>query len=212
MKVKNGKGMHWQICHFSFFFGSRATVCCLTFHQIYSDSSRALWLLVLDPSAYTTMGDTGENGANKRRRTICSHDGKCILDLHNGTLAHISSYLHVPSRALFALALTTNASTWRTVNWDNRSRRYAGSLLSWVTVIRTTKRQPSEATTAIISGQPKQSWECIDFGEVETSLAIKLDDNDIAGVLACIDGVSNLKVLKITNCYNVKGRGSKEFI
>ena len=50
-------------------------------------------------------------------------------------------------------------------------------------------------------------WDVLDFGDVDTNLARKLNDGDIGGILVCINAVNTLKVLKLTGCVNVIGRG-----
>eukprot|EP00984_Skeletonema_dohrnii_P022511 scaffold11639_cov78-Skeletonema_dohrnii-CCMP3373.AAC.1 len=47
----------------------------------------------------------------------------------------------------------------------------------------------------------------LDFGEIEKDLAAKISDDDIKGVLLCIDAVNNLKRLRLTNCINITGVG-----
>ena len=51
--------------------------------------------------------------SSKRRRLLgdASPDTKCISDLPNGVLTHVASYLNAPSRAIFAVALSTQQNT-----------------------------------------------------------------------------------------------------
>ncbi len=45
------------------------------------------------------------------------------------------------------------------------------------------------------------------FRDIEKELAVKLSDEHVGGVLQAIDAVSNLKVLRLTNCINITGAG-----
>jgi len=123
----------------------------------------------------------GENtGSNKRRRT--SPDIFHINDLPNTLLADVAAFLPDPSRALFALAMTAPTSSWRHSRW---------------------KRPPSVASAAILSSTTK--WESLDFGNIENILAGKLTDDDVCGILSCIN--AKLKTLKLTGCVNITGSG-----
>ncbi|KAL7542546.1 hypothetical protein ACHAXR_011892 [Thalassiosira sp. AJA248-18] len=51
------------------------------------------------------------------------------------------------------------------------------------------------------------SWERIDFGDIDRSLARKLSDDDIAAILMCINAVDTVKSLKLDCCVNITGRG-----
>ena len=45
------------------------------------------------------------------------------------------------------------------------------------------------------------------FEDVEESVAARLTDGDISGILVCIDAVNNLKLLRLSRCTNVRGDG-----
>ena len=51
------------------------------------------------------------------------------------------------------------------------------------------------------------SWSTIDFEEIEVSLAAKLSDDDIRGVLICIDGVHRLHTIRLCGCVSITGSG-----
>ncbi|KAL9190136.1 hypothetical protein ACHAXT_007347 [Thalassiosira profunda] len=51
------------------------------------------------------------------------------------------------------------------------------------------------------------SWEEMDFVDVDKALAKKLTDDDVAGLLSCIDAATQLRSLKLTGCVNITGRG-----
>ena len=71
--------------------------------------------------------------------------------------------------------------------------------------------EPSARGKSIISSFARRSWECIDFLDVDKDLRImKLTDNDIQGLLFCIDAVNNLKKLKLTHCFNFTGMGLQQ--
>ena len=72
--------------------------------------------------------------------------------------------------------------------------------------------EPSDQTKVILASQ---NWECLDFGEMndivpkETRwhMCERLKEDDLSGVLACINAKDNLKTLKITGCINITGWG-----
>jgi hypothetical protein len=158
-------------------------------------------------------------------------------------LQHISSYLHAPSRALFAVALG---------NFDMSSisgKDFAPTKeLSTVSVIKRRKISeglplpqrkiglddvPTEALQHVASflAAPsqvmfglhvaaaedkslnkrsfaiaeEQSWDTLDFGEIEKDVASRLTDDDIKAVLWCIDAGNKVKRLRLTNCVNITG-------
>ncbi|KAL7449802.1 hypothetical protein ACHAWC_001820, partial [Mediolabrus comicus] len=51
----------------------------------------------------------------------------------------------------------------------------------------------------------EQSWDTLDFGEIEKEVASRLSDDDIKAVLWCIDAGNKVKRLRLTNCFNVTG-------
>lgn len=59
---------------------------------------------------------------------------------------------------------------------------------------------------AIISNDSGE-WSTLDFVDVEESLAKKLTDDDFHRILVCIDARESLKVLKLTGCVNITGKG-----
>ena len=64
--------------------------------------------------------------------------------------------------------------------------------------------QPTETSNAIVSGG---NWQTLDFGDIEKQLASKLTDDDVHKMLICIDGINNIKTLKLAGCVNITGRG-----
>eukprot|EP00984_Skeletonema_dohrnii_P027837 scaffold17530_cov78-Skeletonema_dohrnii-CCMP3373.AAC.1 len=62
-----------------------------------------------------------------------------------------------------------------------------------------------DISSAIVGNH--HQWDVLDFGEIEKDLAAKISDDDIRGVLMCIDAVNNLKRLRLTNCINITGVG-----
>jgi len=105
-----------------------------------------------------------------------------ITDLPVGVLTNVASFLPNPSRALFAVSLTAPSSSWQNSRGD---------------------KQLSEMSQAIMI--PSSQWKILDFEEVETSLAKKLNDDDLFAVLSCIK--QTVKRLKLTGCINIIGSG-----
>ena len=54
----------------------------------------------------------------------------------------------------------------------------------------------------------EERWRELDFGNLGESVANKLTDGDICGVLLCTDALNNLQRLWLTYCINVTGRGA----
>jgi hypothetical protein len=50
-------------------------------------------------------------------------------------------------------------------------------------------------------------WTTLDFEDIEETLAAKLSDDDIRGVLICIDGVNRLHTIRLCGCVNITGSG-----
>ena len=45
-----------------------------------------------------------------------------------------------------------------------------------------------------------EKWNSLDFSDISKELAAKLSDDDLAGVLNCIEAQDNLETLKLTGC------------
>ena len=116
-------------------------------------------------------------GSIKRRKTDHAVATTCLSDLPIGALEHAASFLAPPSRALFAVALTTDGNHNPPSN-NNHYSSIAGS-----------------------------DWEKLDFGDIENDLAARLSDDDLSAVLQHIDAVNNVKRLRLTNCTNITGVG-----
>eukprot|EP00984_Skeletonema_dohrnii_P012113 scaffold4870_cov75-Skeletonema_dohrnii-CCMP3373.AAC.5 len=67
--------------------------------------------------------------------------------------------------------------------------------------------KPSADSSSGSSAIAGNDWDALDFGDIEKDLAVQLTDEDISGVLVCIDAVNNLKKLSLTNCINITGVG-----
>ena len=119
---------------------------------------------------------------NKRRKTTTSPRFPRITDVPDEALAAVAEFLAAPSRALFALAMTTQR----------------GSSREWK---RTT------ATSRAILGDGAR-WTTLDFGDVEDDgLAGRLSDDNVSGLLTCIDSFDRLRTLKLTGCVGITGSG-----
>jgi|Transcript_22032 hypothetical protein len=51
------------------------------------------------------------------------------------------------------------------------------------------------------------NWETLDFEDISEGVAERLTDEDLAGILICIDAVHSLKELELTHCIKVVGHG-----
>ncbi len=145
---------------------------------------------------------TGQQ-TNRRK---CSSDLN-ITDLPDEGLRLIADYLPKTSRALLALAITTDSASWRDINWNNST---APTLTSF---LRGEKQQrPLAATRAVLlqsycgGDVNDQFWEHVDFVDIR-DLASRLSDDDVAGFLMCINAIQKLRTLKLTGLVNITGRG-----
>ena len=122
------------------------------------------------------------SSTNKRRRTAA--DTLNISDLPVGFIVNVSEYLPKPSRAILAVALSAPSSSWK-INDD--------------------LNQPiSTISKAIVSAQ---SWNTLDFEDIEGKLSNKLTDDDVYAILKCINAHDVLKKLKLCGCINITGIG-----
>ncbi len=127
---------------------------------------------------------------NKRRKTTTSPRFPGITGVPNEALAAVAEYLAAPSRALFALAMTAPPPP--------PSPTQQGSSREWK---RTT------ATSRAILGD-RANWTTLDFSNVDDEgLAGRLSDDDVSGLLTCIDSFDQLRTLKLTGCVGITGRG-----
>jgi len=130
--------------------------------------------------ASTPTSSPSNNSTSKRRRI--SPLG--IFDLPDIAFVRISSYLCTPSSALLALSLTTDSKSWRKYNWNKKN---VSPILAWANVKR---YEPTDQTKVILASQ---NWESLDFGELNDykgttwHMCERLKDDDISGVLACIN-------------------------
>jgi len=163
-----------------------------------TDMPDALQSRLEKQGASTSTSSWSSNNTSKRRRI----SSLGIFDLPDIALVRISSYLYTPSRALLALSLTTSSKSWRKYKWNKKK---ITPILAWANVKR---YEPSDQTKVIIASQ---KWEYLDFGELnnegEKSICTRLKEDDLSGVLACINAKKNLKTLKIRGCVNITGWG-----
>lgn len=105
-----------------------------------------------------------------------------ITDVPDTLLGNVASYLVKPSWAMFAVALTAPTSNWV---------------------------EPNASSRAVINHGPSKGtqWEELDFEEIGQDFASKLNDDDLAAILLCIDSRSKLKKLKLAGCINITGKG-----
>jgi hypothetical protein len=168
-----------------------------------------------------------------------------IYDLPEYAIREIIDYIPKTSRALLALALTTDSSLWREVHWCSSSPK---SILTWFKKKKKQKiesssssseekiKRPSAITKIILSAKNAEEedlWEEIDLSDISEEYAegwclcpvrceqsssglfdccfdvpplrAKLTDDDIAGMLACINAVHKLKHLYLGNCFRLNG-------
>ena len=133
---------------------------------------------------------------NKRRRISSSNlPPRNIRDLAVEPLTHVASFLATPSRAMFAIALSSE--------WCYLDEEKLGPPQWWIDNHAWPEGEVSYSAS-IIAGK----CESLDFGEIEKDLAGRLTDAHISDILLCLDREDNrIKKFSLTNCANVTGRG-----
>lgn len=131
-----------------------------------------------------------------------------ITHLPEWAIREVIAYISKTQRALLALALTTDSASWREIHWH---RSAPTSILSWFKKGSTRKKmkRPSAITRTILSPMTedeKNIWEEINFDDNDSFLCACLTDNDVAGMLVCINAVKELKRLYLANCISITGR------
>lgn len=152
-----------------------------------------------------TMADSTDAGSNKRQRLTSYHRIMNIKCLPDDTLASVAKFLPKPSRALFAVGMTSPSLT----------RKKPWKLPKSVTTNQAILSLNSSTIGHGIEDEQRgddddgEYWTTLDFVDIDETLANKLTDDDIGGALICIDAVNRLKSLKLTGCVNIKGTGLK---
>mmetsp|Transcript_12389 Transcript_12389/g.24785 ORF Transcript_12389/g.24785 Transcript_12389/m.24785 type:complete len:507 (+) Transcript_12389:90-1610(+) len=137
---------------------------------------------------------------NKRRRISSSNlPPRNIRDLAVEPLTYVASFLATPSRAMFAIALSSE--------WCYLDEEESGppQTIWWIDRDAWAEGEPSYSTSiAKIAGK----CESLDFGDVQKDLAVRLTDAHIGDILLCLDREDNrIKKIRLTNCINVNGSG-----
>lgn len=143
------------------------------------------------PNCLHVMADSsGTKDSNKRRRLSSSHLIFKISDLPDEALAAVATFLPKPSRALFAVAMTTSPT--------EETNQIILSL-----------KHPKGCSNGIKQrfDKDKEIWSTLDFADIDTTLASKLSDVDVRRVFIWIDAVHSLRTLKLTGCANITGSG-----
>ena len=118
------------------------------------------------------------------------------MDLPDKALAHVATYLHYMNRVMFAVALTAPSSSWEECDW----KKYKSSSCNAREVVMSSPYYK-------YNSKYEEQWSKLDFNWFDESVANKLTDGDICGVLLCTDALNNLQRLCLTNCIKVTGRG-----
>ena len=143
---------------------------------------------------------------NKRRRISSStiSPPQNIRDFAVEPLAHVASFLPTPSRAMLAIALS---SDWADAEWDHENNELISPLQTkgwWIDSRQDSDGDVISWNSEIIAGK----CDNLDFGDIEEDLARRLTDDHIDHILLCLDRDHNrIKKFRLTNCTNVTGVG-----
>ena len=77
----------------------------------------------------SSMATSEDIQQNNKRRKICT-DITTITDLDDEAIRHVAIFLPKTSRALLAVALTTESSKWNDIEWNKSSTPSILSLVS----------------------------------------------------------------------------------
>ena len=113
-----------------------------------------------------------------------------IQDLPNETMTKIAGYLTFPSQAIVAVALTAESAKFRTINDESQ-------------MIKVSK----EIVTSAISSS--DDWDTVDFGDIESSLAARLSDDDIESIFVSLlrcELDHRVRSVIFTGCTGIKGK------
>ncbi len=117
-----------------------------------------------------------------------------ITDLPISPITHVASFLTAPSRAFLAIALYGARENIFCVNLC--SKQPNNSCYWW-------DRSLKHSIRALMGSE----CENLDFGDVEKSLAVKINDAHLVQVLFCFDAVNKVKKIRLTHCININGAG-----
>jgi hypothetical protein len=144
---------------------------------------------------------------------VCMYDEKSFnlvnVPINNGdeltnfpdtVLATVAQYLTKTERALVAVAMTASSSAWSESKWQKRPHIASQIMIA-------AKPLSTESTKYNYRLQRSYDWDFFDFRDINESLARKLSDEDVGGILICIDAVRTIKVLKLTGLFNIVGHG-----
>jgi len=123
------------------------------------------------------MATLSNNSSNKRIRRD-TYIQLQLSDLPQGLLPKVASYLSNTSCVSFAMSKPSDLFS----------------------------HEPSAISTAIINASV-ESWETLDFKDIQDICGFSLTDDCIRWVLLAIDGVHKIKSLKFTNCIGITGSG-----
>lgn len=139
--------------------------------------------------------------------------------LTDEALSNLASYLTKTTRALFAASLTAPAKSWEravhvhdeltqlTLSPQSRvvmDSRHYGPCISNKYECEFWEYEYSYEDEKNKDGY-KEKWAVLNFMDIEEHVRMRLTDGDIAGVLICIDGVNNVKTMRLPSCINVTG-------
>lgn len=81
------------------------------------------------------------------------------------------------------------------------------SCLSLLVAMEQSPLSFQSATVKATAAASGKNWEIFDFKDVQDVMGRNLTDDDIRRVLIGIDGVNNIKSLKLTDCFGITGAG-----
>lgn len=127
------------------------------------------------------------------------NNGDELTNFPDTVLASVAQYLTKTERALVAVAMTASSLAWSESKWQKRPNIASQIMIA--------AKPLTESKKYNYRLQESYEWDFFDFKDINESLARKLSDEDIGGILVCIDAVRTIKVFKVTGLFNIVGNG-----
>lgn len=113
-----------------------------------------------------------------------------IVDLPDSLVVNIGSFLAKPSKALLAVSLTADTSSWV----HSESRQTSLKL----------RTHSAAIFTAVLS---QSGWDKLDFNDIDKDFAARLTDDHVHAILHFINAKEDLRELSMAGCVNINGEG-----
>ena len=133
--------------------------------------------------------------------------GDELISFPDTVLASVAEYMTKTERALTAVAMTASSKSWRESNWQKEPSEASKVIIAAKPLSEIKHIYGSTEWKNIVARKKSYQWDFVDFEDIDRSLAAKLCDEDIGGVLVCIDAINTIKKFKLRGCVCIRGDG-----